>query len=89
MTPDTIGWIGSLFFAFCAVPQAYKCYQDKNADGLSSPYLVMWLLGEVCYIASVLMKFGFVDWMMVNYVMNIICVVVIGYWKLLPVRSDK
>lgn len=81
---DTIGWIGSICFALCGVPQAWQCFRAKNADGLSSLFLALWLVGEICYIVSVWARFGWVDWMMFNYVANIFCIIVILYYKRCP-----
>lgn len=41
------GWIGSLLFAFCAVPQVYVTWTTKMVDGLSFAFILMWFLGEV------------------------------------------
>jgi uncharacterized protein with PQ loop repeat len=79
MVADSIGWIGSVAFAVCGIPQAWKCYRRKTARGLSPVFVGLWLIGEVCYVASVLMKFGWVGWMMFNYLANLfsICVIII------------
>ena len=42
-------WLGTLFMIVCAVPQAYKCYINKNALGLSASYVYMLQLGLMCH----------------------------------------
>lgn len=79
-TADIIGWIGSVAFAVCGVPQAWQCVRDRTARGINPLFLALWLVGEVCYVASVLLKFGWVGWMMFNYCMNIASVFVIGFF---------
>ncbi len=77
---DVLGWVGSIMFAVCGVPQAWQCIKNKNAYGINSLFIFLWFLGEVFYIISVLLKFGFVSWMMFNYILNIICILVIGFY---------
>lgn len=80
MTADVIGWIGSIAFAICGLPQAWECFRNKTAKGISPFFVILWLIGEVCYVISVLLKFGWVTWMMFNYLANIISVAVIVFY---------
>jgi len=84
MIATTIGWLGSICFAACGIPQAIRCARQGHADGLSPWFLAFWLLGEVCYVAAVLMEFGWVGWMMVNYIVNLICLFVIWRYRIWP-----
>ena len=83
---NLLGWLGSLLFAVCGVPQVVKCVHDGNADGVSFWFLFLWWCGEVLYIASVLMQFGWVGWMMFNYFGNLIMVSIILRYYLFPRR---
>lgn len=67
----TIGWIGSLCLAFSGAPQAYKCYCQGHARGLSIFTLSLWFTGEVCYVVATIGEFGLVWWLLFNYFMNI------------------
>ncbi len=77
---DFIGWIGSIAFAICGLPQAWECFKNKSAKGINSGFVVLWLIGEVCYVVSVLMKFGWVTWMMFNYLANLLSIAIIGFY---------
>ena len=77
---DVIGWTGSVAFAFCGIPQAWECIKKKTAQGISPAFIGLWLIGEVCYVISVLMKFGWVGWMMFNYTANIFSIAVITFY---------
>lgn len=77
---DLIGWIGSVAFALCGIPQAWECFKQKSARGINPGFVGLWLVGEVCYVASILMKFGWVTWMMFNYTANIFSIAVIIYY---------
>lgn len=43
-------WLGTLLMIMCAIPQAYKCYINKNALGLSVSYVYMLQLGLMCHL---------------------------------------
>ena len=74
---SVIGWIGSVCFALCGVPQAVACYRQGHAKGISTIFLLLWASGEVLYIIAVFMEFGFVAWMMANYFTNLVSISVI------------
>jgi uncharacterized protein with PQ loop repeat len=77
-----IGWIGSVAFAVCGIPPAWECYKNKSAKGINPTFIGLWLLGEVCYVISILMKFGWVNWMMFNYIANLLSIGVIIFYLL-------
>lgn len=86
MTSSILGWIGSFCFSFCGLPQARKAYRDGHCFGLSSAFVLAWMAGEVCYVAAVLLEFGWVGWMMFNYILNTVCLLVILRYKFWPRR---
>lgn len=45
MDHNFIGWVGSVLFALCALPQAVKTWKTKKADDLSLLFLIFWMLG--------------------------------------------
>lgn len=79
-----IGWIGSICFAMCGIPQVLKCIRHGNADGLSSFFLFLWFVGEICYVIAILKEFGWVPWLLTNYSMNLVCLVWIIRYKFWP-----
>lgn len=89
MIADVIGWMGSAAFAICGLPQAWECYKHKTARGINPLFIGLWLIGEVCYVISVLLKFGWVSWMMFNYVANILSIMVITYYLLKDKKRNK
>ena len=44
---EAIGWLGSILFATCAIPQVVKTWKTKRADDLSWLFLLFWLFGEI------------------------------------------
>lgn len=79
-----LGWIGSICFAVCGIPQAAQCARQGHARGISMLFLVLWLIGEICYATAMCMEFGWVWWMMTNYIFNTICLLVIFRYRLWP-----
>lgn len=77
---ELIGWLGSLCFAFCALPQAIQVHKEKNADGTSHGMLWLWIFGEIftlIYVYSTSFSLPLV----VNYCINLLILVVIVYYK--------
>ena len=55
---NVLGWIGSICFALCGLPQAIKCVRQGNTQGLSTLFLTLWSVGSVCYIVAVWTEFS-------------------------------
>ena len=84
-----IGWLGSICFALCGLPEAVHCIKQGNAKGISLLFLLLWLGGEICYIISIAMQFGWVGWLMFNYFGNTIFVLIILWYYLFPRKNAK
>lgn len=80
-----IGWIGSVCLAFSGMPQAYKCYCQGHARGLSLLMLSLWFTGEVCYVIATISEFGMVAWLLFNYILNLVCISIILWYCFRPV----
>lgn len=79
---ELIGWVGSLLFAFCALPQTIMVWKQKHANGLSWGFLNMWALGEIlCFIYVASQPVLQVP-LLANYVLNFIMLMIIFYYKL-------
>lgn len=78
-----IGWIGSLLFAFCGMPQAVKTYREGHADGLDLSFLLLWTGGELCTLYAVLTELGTL-YLIFNYVLNLMFLAVMWKYKLFP-----
>lgn len=76
------GWLGSIMFAICAVPQAYQAWVDGHAHGVNWVFLLLWLFGEIFTLIYVAPK---KHWpLIVNYTANILFILIIVYFKLYP-----
>jgi uncharacterized protein with PQ loop repeat len=83
-----LGWIGSIGFALCGIPQVVQCVRQGHARGLSPWFLGLWLLGEICYVTAVLLEFGWVAWMLTNYIANILSIILMLRYLVWP-RHDR
>ncbi|MCT0252673.1 MULTISPECIES: PQ-loop repeat-containing protein [unclassified Synechocystis] len=84
-----IGWIGAFMLAVCGIPQAYECWLNGNANGLSPLFLGSWFVGEVLTLVFVLYEQARTDanmWpLLFNYAINILTIFVMIYYKLFPI----
>lgn len=78
---ETIGWMGAICFAFCALPQAIQSFRTKSSQGINGYFLLLWVVGEVLtliYILGTTVQLPLVF----NYVFNLACLaVIVRYWK--------
>ena len=81
---EIFGWAGAIAFAFCALPQALQCLRQKHAHGVNALFLTLWITGEILTLTYVIGDIGFKWPLLVNYIMNIIFIAVIVYFKLFP-----
>lgn len=79
MTIVTIGWVGSILLALCAIPLAWQCYKQKHSNGISNWFIAMWLFGEILTTIYVLDKKDYP--LLFNYALNIICLSVVIRYK--------
>ena len=78
MTSSYDDQLGSLLFALCAVPQAYKTWQDKTGD-LSWWFLFMWLGAELLMVNYAMRT---AQWTLLgNYAANMMCLGVLIYYN--------
>ena len=88
MVAQALGWLGSLAFMLCAIPQAVQCWRQGHARGISPTFLCIWLIGEVCMLTAVPMQCGWVPWLMMGYIGNTACLLIIFHYYLFP-RKDS
>jgi uncharacterized protein with PQ loop repeat len=77
---EIIGWIGSILFAACGIPQAWQCYKNGNSRGLAWGFLITWLFGEILTIVYVLPKMDIP--LLFNYTFNLIVLLIILRYKI-------
>ena len=79
---EIMGWLGSICLAICGIPQAWQSYKDKNSDGISWGFVILWAFGEVFALAYVYDKLDLP--LLLNYATNILILGVILYYKVKP-----
>lgn len=79
---ETLGWIGSIMFAACGIPQAWQCWRVGHAQGLAWGFLLLWLGGEILTLVYILPK---LDWPLIfNYGVNLALLLIILGFKINP-----
>lgn len=86
---ELIGWTGGILFAFCALPQAVMSYRQGHSNGVANLLLLMWGSGEILSMGYVLLKHGFDLPLLFNYVMNLLFIAVISYYKFFPRETEN
>ena len=76
---EIVGWIGSILFAVCGIPQAVKSYKEKHSDGVSLSFILLWLFGEIFSLIYVMGKD--LPPILCNYVVNLVCIFIILRYK--------
>lgn len=79
---EFIGWCGSILFAICGIPQAYKSYVEGHSDGISWAFLILWLFGEFFTIIYIWPKQDIP--LLINYLLNLVWIAVLVKYKIFP-----
>ncbi len=82
---EILGWLGSICLAICGLPQAWQSYKDKNSEGISWGFILLWAFGEVFALAYVYDKLDLP--LLLNYATNILILGVILYYKINPKKE--
>lgn len=77
----TIGWIGSILFSLCVLPQSMQCYRQGHARGVNSLFLWLWFWGEIFTTIYVVNVIGPDGPLLFNYAANFLCLLVILKFK--------
>jgi uncharacterized protein with PQ loop repeat len=82
---DIIGWMGSILFAICALPQVIHTFKTKRTDDLNELFLWLWFWGEVftlCYVLldDIANKIYHVP-LYFNYIFNLLMLVYLVFAK--------
>jgi uncharacterized protein with PQ loop repeat len=85
---ELIGWVSSILFAICALPQAWACYKQGHGNGISKLFVWFWLLGELLVQVYVYNTHGLDLPLFLNYWGNSILIVFIMRYIYFP-RSDN
>jgi uncharacterized protein with PQ loop repeat len=85
---DGMGYVGNICLAICALPQAYKCWKEKSAYGLSWGWVILCVLGEYFGLSYLLLLMTSESSsetnllpMVLNYGTNCIAMAIILYYK--------
>ena len=80
------GWLGAILFSVCGIPQAYASYKNKNSNGISTSFIIMWFFAEIFTIIYIFPSNQIP--LLMNYFVNLIIVLIIAYYKFFPKIDD-
>lgn len=83
---DTLGWIGGIMLAICALPQAYMAWKQGHSNGVSALLLILWGGGEIFTFIYVLPKSDLP--LLLNYSTNLVSLFIISWFKLFPRKKE-
>ena len=84
---EILGYVSATFLAICGVPQAYHSWKLGHCDGISPFFLWSWYIGEWGILFYTLLDIGFNGPLVMNYILNIVCITVIGYYLYFPKKQ--
>lgn len=93
MINETIGWIGNILFAICAIPQVIKTFRSKKTEDLSVLFLWLWFSGEL--LTFIYIVIGDLETntfhlpLYLNYIVNIFLASFLVYAKYLYPKKYK
>jgi len=76
-----IGLVGSLLLCFCGLPEVWKAFKNKNANGLTTLFVVLWALGEVFTLTYVIIEHPKDIPLLLNYIFSGIVISIIFFYK--------
>jgi len=85
---EFVGWFGGLLLTFCGVPMALQSYKEGHSKGINMLFLQMWLWGEIALLVYILFQPILMLPLLVNYLFNIILVLIILKYKIYPRYND-
>ena len=80
-----IGWLSTLCFSLCALPEAYSAYKTGKV-GATWGLLLLWLIGEILGIIYILPKADMP--ILTNYITNTTMLIYIIYKKVKEKLSE-
>lgn len=78
MTSEVFGWIGTLLFMVCYIPQIVRAYTTKSFNGISvSMWLIQWAAYTSCLVYAITIQslplaFGYsIGWLMTAWYLEL------------------
>lgn len=80
---NIVGYLAMICLMISAIPQLIKVIKAGHADGMSSSYLLLLIMG-FSLMATYIMLTKPLYPVVINYVINILSMLTIGYYKIFP-----
>jgi uncharacterized protein with PQ loop repeat len=83
MTPEQVGWLGSLFLVSAGVPQVIKVFREGHARGMAWWYLILLWLGFFS-MAVFTLRSGAALQLILSYCFQLVVFTIIVRYKAYP-----
>jgi uncharacterized protein with PQ loop repeat len=81
-----LGYMAMMCLMTAAIPQAIKTIRQGHSTGISAGYLILLLAGFILMSSYLLLTKPVIP-VLLNYLFNILMMLIIGYYKLFPRSS--
>ena len=78
---ESFGFTGGIMLSICSVPEAIKSYREKRCD-IGWGMLLLWLFGEIGLLVYETKTMAMPR--LINYLLNLICILVLVFYKRSP-----
>jgi len=78
-----LGYLAMICLMTASIPQAIKSYKDGHSKGMAGGYLILLLSGFTLMTTYLFLTKPIIP-VVINYISNIIMMLVIAYYKLFP-----
>lgn len=75
----TIGWLGSILLALCALPEVIRTIHDKTSY-IGWGMLATWGIGELLLLIYIILRKEYP--LIINYSFNLILILILIYYKI-------
>jgi uncharacterized protein with PQ loop repeat len=79
---ETIAWTATVLLSLCGIPQAIKIIREGQADGISTGFIIMYLIGSLFNLIYVV-SLGELP-LITGTAIGILCVSTYAYYKIFP-----
>lgn len=86
MSPQAVGWLGSLFLALAGIPQLVKTIREGHARGMDWWYLVLLWSGFLAMFAFTIRSHAAIQ-LTLSYALQLLVFTTIVFYKAFPRKT--
>ena len=83
---ESFGFVGGIMLSICSIPEAIKSYKEKMCH-IGWGMLLLWLGGEIGLLVYEVKTMALPR--LINYFLNLICILVLIFYKKYPGKNPS